>query len=140
MTDSQRPITIRKNETVREAAWKMIDFNVGVLVIVDDEGHYAGTVTDRAMARKVTNPKFSIELDVWAIRTPALSGSPDQTVADLRTRVEIEGTHFFTLICDADNKPTRIISYADALKAENAFLSSGSYDRHTGQRLPEKAR
>ena len=46
-------ITIGCNDTVKDAAAKMIDHNVGCLIVNDDDGSFVGLVTERDVARHV---------------------------------------------------------------------------------------
>ena len=46
-------ITIGQHETIKEAAAKMLNQNVGCLIVNDDEGNFAGLITERDIAHYV---------------------------------------------------------------------------------------
>ncbi|HTG55247.1 MAG TPA: CBS domain-containing protein [Niabella sp.] len=75
-------VSVQKDTKVYEALKVMSDKNIGSLVVLDDEGKYAGILTERDYSRKVIlEGRHSDEITVGEIMSTDLpTVKPDDTV------------------------------------------------------------
>ncbi len=76
--------TINKKESVEEALKKLVDYNIGSLVVVDDKGKMVGIFTERDLLRKVFYKKLDVsQHKVEEFMTPnPVVASPDTRLND----------------------------------------------------------
>lgn len=110
--------TIHPDFTVLDAASKLVDKEVGALVVLDDFGDIAGILTERDILRE--SARSNEHLDTTQIRDimtrKVVLGSPDQTVEEvmfLMTQMCIR--HLPVL---SNGNLAGMISIGDAVKAQ----------------------
>ena len=110
---SEQPITLTSTTPVVEAARRMRGANVGA-VIIEEEGHAAGIVTDRdIVVRAVADGRDPESAPVSEIMSRELTTlSPDD---DLDRAVEVMRKNAVrrVLVVDSKNQPVGILSLGD---------------------------
>jgi diguanylate cyclase (GGDEF)-like protein/putative nucleotidyltransferase with HDIG domain len=83
-----RIITICQDESIKEAAARMLSHNVGCLIVADDQGQFIGVVTERDIAHHVaTNPEGGAEIRVGQIMTDHVISCPPGIATSEATRI-----------------------------------------------------
>jgi signal-transduction protein with cAMP-binding, CBS, and nucleotidyltransferase domain len=117
---SKRPIKIPSSSPITEAAKRMRSENVG-MVIVEEDGHSCGIVTDRDIAvRAVADGRDLDETPVSAICSKVLiTVSPDD---DLDRAIEVmrERAIRRVLVVDSRNDTIGILSLGDLAKERDS--------------------
>src|SRR5437660_31393 len=110
---------LRTHQTVREAARRMRDLNLGFLPICDDSGELAGVLTDRDITVRVVAPNRSSETAVEQVMTDeVVTCSPDD---DVRLAEQLMRTNQKSrLVCvDDGGHVAGIISLTDLVQYED---------------------
>jgi CBS domain-containing protein len=68
---TREPVLVRPDATLREAMGRMLDHNVGAVLVVDDAGQLVGILTERDLLKRVagTHPDYN-DLPVKQFMTP----------------------------------------------------------------------
>lgn len=78
------PICLPANATVTQAAVAMRQGNIGDVIVVDDDGHPIGIVTDRDIVVRALAHGMGCDAPIGELRGPALhTVSPDALLADV---------------------------------------------------------
>ena len=114
----QRLLTVRPDETVREAARKMVERNVAAALVVDAQGRLAGIFTERDMLRRVVADGRDPDRTEVA---KAMTANP-HVVAPDATGLEavrvMQERHVRHLPVAADGRAVGIVSIRDFLGVE----------------------
>ncbi len=71
---SRSPITINKNDSIGKARSLMRKYNIGRLIVIDDEGNPVGMVTEEDILKKVYKPKKKMTVgEVAGEKVPRMS-------------------------------------------------------------------
>lgn len=85
METSRAPVTCSPETTVRNAALRMTDNSVGSIIIVNEENHPVGIITDRDLRKNIATGKYSRSVTVSTFMSqPVVCVSPDVTMADVQ--------------------------------------------------------
>ena len=80
---SKNPITCNFNSSLKEAAIKMSTYKIGCIIVVNDNTHPVGIITNSDIKNKIATGLFPIETPVTSIMTsPVITDKKDLTVAD----------------------------------------------------------
>ncbi len=109
--------TIQAGDSVEHAAGRMRAFDIGCLLVRDDQ-ELVGMITDRDIAVRVTaTGKPARSTAVSEVMSPGLiCCNEDQNVEDVARMMEINQLHRLALI-DRDGHPTGIVSLGDLARA-----------------------
>ncbi|MCC7017283.1 MAG: CBS domain-containing protein [Rhodospirillales bacterium] len=114
----QRLMTVRPEESVREAARKMATRNVAAALVADGDGRLLGIFTERDLLRRVVaeglDPDRTAVTKVMTAKPHAVS--PDSTV--LEAMRAMHEHHVRHLPVSADGRAVGIISIRDFLGVE----------------------
>jgi CBS domain-containing protein len=85
METSRAPVTCSPETTVRNAAMRMTENGVGSIIIVNEENHPIGIITDRDLRKNIATGKYSRNVAVSTfMSTPVICVAPDVTMADVQ--------------------------------------------------------
>jgi CBS domain-containing protein len=114
---SPEVITTRPDQSVREVVALLARHNIGVLVIIDDQGEIAGIVSERDIVRHAADHEELFSLPVSEVMTAnVITGMPgDDIMAVSHTMTERNFRH---LPIVEDGRLVGIISIRDVLKAQ----------------------
>lgn len=80
---TKSPITCNENATLQDAAFKMCEHNIGCIIVVNNENHPVGIVTNSDIKNKIATGKFAISTRVSNIMSaPVITEKRDITVAN----------------------------------------------------------
>jgi CBS domain-containing protein len=114
----QRLLTVRPDETVREAARKMVERNVAAALVVDADGRLAGIFTERDMLRRVVAEGRDPDRTEIA---KAMTAKPHVVTPDatgLEAMRVMQERHVRHLPVAADGRALGIVSIRDFLGVE----------------------
>jgi CBS domain-containing protein len=116
-TKGANVVTIRPDQSVKEAAAALAEHRIGVLIVVDDAGRAAGILSERDIVRGVARADDILTQPVSAVMTRrVLTGSPqDDLMSVLRTMTEQRFRHLPIL---DGGQLAGIISIGDVIKAQ----------------------
>lgn len=116
---SEPALTCRMDETLQDAADRMREAGVGILVVVDDENRTEAVVTDRDICVAAADLRQPLEhIPVHAARSAvALECSPDDSLEDAMTTMQVNGIRR-VVVMDPTRRPIGILSIDD-LAAES---------------------
>lgn len=112
----ENPLNIPPTATVQQARNKMVDADVGGLVVVDEQGHLLGVVTTRdvMLAEDGQTP-------VQVVMTPRerlVVAGPGETMAQAREKLYQNRIEKLPLV-DAENKVAGLITVQDIVKIQD---------------------
>ncbi|SKA30135.1 CBS domain-containing protein [Enhydrobacter aerosaccus] len=109
----QRPLILRGNASVADAARQMRDRSAGSVVVVDDAGRLSGIFTGRdAVARVLAEGRDPTATKLSDVMTPApATMSPDQTAVDALRLMWDGGFRHLPLV--KDGKILGVVSRGD---------------------------
>ena len=116
-TKGPEVITIRPDETLREAIALLSRFNIGGLVVVDDARRLIGIITERDIIRQAAKNE---DLFAWPVHdvmtTDVIVATPDDEVESVaRTMTE---RHFRHLPIMDQGRLIGMVSIGDVVKAQ----------------------
>ncbi|MCH4552781.1 DUF294 nucleotidyltransferase-like domain-containing protein [Aestuariibaculum lutulentum] len=80
---SKNPITCSVNSCLKEAAITMSKHRIGCIIVINDENHPVGIITNSDIKNKIATGRFPIETQVTNIMSsPVITSKKDITVAD----------------------------------------------------------
>jgi len=83
-----RIITVNHDESIRQAAARMLAHNVGCLIVDNDQGQFIGLVTERDIAHHVAmDPECGADICVGQIMTDHVVSCPPGTTTSEATRI-----------------------------------------------------
>lgn len=105
---------LRPNATIREAAQKMRQLNVGFLPVCDTDGVVLGTITDRDICLRVVADDVPVDdaVDAYMTRDELVVCKPSD---DLKHAEQIMGRKHKSriLVCDDQGRLCGVISLSD---------------------------
>jgi len=129
------PVSIAADAPLRAAAERMEDRAVGCLVVLDEDGHTAGLVTDRDLVvRALAESRDVDRLRVADVMSaPAVVASPEENVDVLLGRMWRRGIRRLPLV-DDDGTPIGLVSLDDLVEHLVDEMSDLSQDLRSRQR------
>ena len=110
-------IAVRPHIRVMEVTSQMAMFNIGVVVVVDDQGGIVGVLSERdivwCLGTKDTPIEEAIVGDLMSKKVVTIS--PEASLVDAVIAMNANGIRH--LIVAEDNKPVEVISIRDVLQA-----------------------
>ena len=113
---SQKPIVVRREQNVVEAARILAERNIGALVVVDEAGAIAGVISERDIAYAFGNMgEATASCTVGELMTSSIiTIRPDETVEDA---VYVFKAGLFRHLIVADgSKPVGVVSIRDIVR------------------------
>lgn len=112
------PVTVAPEDTIGEAAQKMVDQGIGSAV-VSDFGQLVGILTERDLLRAVAARTHSSEARVREWMTPdPITGSPDTGAAEAAEIMLERGFRHLPVV--ENGRPIGIVSVRDVLRWSTA--------------------
>ena len=112
----EAPLTISPEVSLEQARLRMAEFEVGGLMVVDDENHLLGMVTSRDV---LMAPGGDVPLSqVMTPRERLVVASRDDTLEDARRKLYEHRVEKLPLV-DADGQLTGLITAQDIVKIQN---------------------
>lgn len=110
-------ITIQPDQTIRTAVKMLVQHNIGALIVVDDQGHLVGILSERDVIRWSSQTDGVLTMSVAEVMTrKVVTGMPqDDLMSVANTMTERRFRHL--PIVDGDNL-VGIISIGDVIKAQ----------------------
>lgn len=111
-------LTVKKDDSVREAAKIMYNNRIGSVVVVDDDGKIAGILTERDLIYLIALGKREIftEYPVWQIMTEnPITGKPDDSIIDALNKMKEAKIRHLPVV-DEDGRPIGMVSIRDILE------------------------
>jgi len=118
MIMSTPPITVRKEDSVKEAARIMYNNRIGSVIVVDEEGRVVGILTERDLIYLIALGKKELfsEYPVWQIMTEnPITGRPDETVLEALSKMKEAKIRHLPVV-DDENRPLGMVSVRDILE------------------------
>jgi CBS domain-containing protein len=131
---------IPEDATIREAAERMADLDVGFLPVGDSESGLSGVITDRditirAVARGL-DPEVTRVLDVMTNDAEFCCEDDD---AEDAARLMQEKKIRRVLVCDRKKRPVGVVSLGDlAVHTDEMELSAEALERISEPAMPER--
>ena len=114
---SSRVVTIRPDQTVREALERFAECNIGALVVVDDAQRAVGMITERGILRAALTNERALSATVGAVMTrDVVIGHPsDDLMSVAHTMTEKRIRHLPVM---DQGKLVGIVSLGDLVRAQ----------------------
>jgi CBS domain-containing protein len=97
-------VTCSSDTSIREAAVKMKENNVGSIIISDEALHPKGIFTDRDLRNKVVTGDVSIDEPISKImNSPVITGDPNVTITDIQIAMIRNNIHHLCITEDGSN-------------------------------------
>ena len=111
----KQPVTVSLSATAREAVARMVENQIGCLLVVDN-GELSGIVTERDVLNKISGDLNTLDQPVsdFMTRTPETITVEDSIAYALHA-MDLGGYRHMPIV-DADGKPTGVISIRDILR------------------------
>ncbi|QDU51418.1 CBS domain-containing protein [Gimesia panareensis] len=108
---------VDENESVQVAAERMNSRNVGTLIVLDEESHPIGMITDRDLALRVVGKgRDAIETTVAAVMTRfPFNVNEETSIEDALTKMRSGGFRRLPVV-DQDGKLTGVLTLDDILE------------------------
>jgi CBS domain-containing protein len=110
------PVTVTHSATVAEGIRRMLDGNVGALLVVDDAGKLVGIFSERDLLTKVAgihSDKTSVTVGTIMTRNPA-TVNPEHTLAFVLHQMDVGGYRHVPVL--QDGRPAGVVSVRDMLR------------------------
>jgi CBS domain-containing protein len=102
---SKSPVTCTIDTNIQDAAQKMSDFNVGSIIVVNEDFFPIGIITDKDFRKKVATGQVALSDKVSEIMSaPVITALPRVTVADVQIRMVKHKIHHICLTEDGTNQ------------------------------------
>ncbi len=115
---TEKPVTCNANTTLQQAANKMCKYNISCIVVINEEKHPIGIITNGDIKNKIATGKFPISTSVTNIMTPAVvTDSPSITVANAQLLMIQHGISHICITKDGtqNSKLVGILTHHDVL-------------------------
>jgi CBS domain-containing protein len=120
---SRKLIGVRPDDTVKRAGEVMTEFDIGSLVVVDDEGFVVGFLTKGDLIRRVVVPGLPNTTPVKDVMTKELvtvsAETPLREVLDIMSKKGIKH-----ILIEEEGKITGVFSITDLLEASRRKLET----------------
>ncbi|WP_203568624.1 DUF294 nucleotidyltransferase-like domain-containing protein [Aestuariimicrobium ganziense] len=113
------PVTASSEVSIQQAAATMSEHRVSALLLVDDDGHLEGIVTDRDLRSKVVAAGADTSAPVRTIMTADPVTTTPHTRA-FEVLLEMTGRNFHHLPVVADGRPIGLVSSGDVMRLERS--------------------
>ena len=114
------PVTIKKGATVNDALGLMVEYKIGGIPVVDNDGHLVGIVTNRDLRfQRDMNVKIDDVMTKENIITTTRSTNLE-AAADILQQYKIEKLP----VVDDNNKLVGLLTYKDITKAKDKPMAS----------------
>lgn len=116
--DFKEPITCSMNSTIKEAACRMTEKDVGSIIVVNENKYPQGILTDTDLRRKVATGAHQLETPVSQVMSaPVLTIPPGLTVADVQIQMIEHRVHHLCVTADgtSDSVVVGMVSEHDLL-------------------------
>ena len=119
-------VTVRPDQSLRDAAELLARYDIGVLIVVDERGKLLGIISERDIVREAARTETVLAQPVRRVMTEKLiTASPQDDVEPcLRTMI---GMHFRHVPIVDQQELVGVISIGDVLKAQ-LNMSRGEVD------------
>jgi CBS domain-containing protein len=110
------PVTVRPTATVAEGIRRMLDGNVGALLVVDDDGKLVGIFSERDLLTKVAgihSDYTAVTVGAIMTRNPA-TVLPEHTLAFVLHQMDVGGYRHVPVL--RDGRPAGVVSVRDMLR------------------------
>ena len=116
-TKSSDVITVRPDQSLREAVDLLAEHNIGALIVVDEPGRPIGIISERDIIREAARTEMALGLSVSRVMTKDLiTASPED---DLETVLQtMTAKHFRHLPIVDGERLIGVISIGDVVKAQ----------------------
>lgn len=118
MIMSSPVLTVKKEDSVREAAKIMYNNRIGSVVVVDDDGKIAGILTERDLIYLIALGKKELftEYPVWQIMTEnPITGKPNESITEALLKMKEAKIRHLPVV-DEENRPIGMVSIRDILE------------------------
>jgi CBS domain-containing protein len=118
ISPKKTPVVCTAETSIKEAAQIMHQENVGSIIIVNEQQHPIGIITDRDLRNKVVAATLNLDTKVEAIMSsPVITAPPDCTVADVQMMMMRHRIHHLCITSSGkpDSQIQGIISEHDLL-------------------------
>ncbi len=111
-----RLISAQPQTTISEAAQKMAKFNIGIVVVIDDDNNVAGVLSERDIVKGLGDTETAIEEAVVGdlMTESVITVSPTDSLVDAVLIMNTHGIRHL-LVVQAD-KPVGVLSIRDVLR------------------------
>lgn len=119
-------LTVKKDDSVRDAARIMYNNRIGSVVVVDEEGKVVGILTERDLIYLIALGKREIftEYPVWQIMTEnPITGRPDENIIEALGKMKDAKIRHLPVV-DENNKPIGMVSIRDILEIITSLAQS----------------
>lgn len=114
--DSKFLVTAKPSETVADAARKMREYNVGSVLIVDEQGKLLGIFTERDLVKVVaSNKPLSTKLEEVMTKGDLVTASPDDPLPLIAHKMVEHNVRHIPVV-DDQGRVVGIISIRKLLK------------------------
>lgn len=123
VSPKRAPVTCQVDTAIRDAALRMSEQQVSSIVMVNQEGHPMGILTDKDLRRRVATGEVAIDQPVSAIMSAPVRTAPKEiTAAGLQIAMVKNRIHHLVLTEDgtADSTVTGILTEHDLLVAQGS--------------------
>ena len=112
-----RPVTALSHLPVMDVTRQMAKFNIGVVVVVDDQMDIVGVLSERDILWCLGTGDIPIEEAIVGdlMTSPVVTISPEDSLVDAVLTMNAHGTRH--LIIAENNKPVGVLSIRDLLQA-----------------------
>lgn len=115
----REPLTTRADSSIRDAAALMREHRVSSLLVVDEEGHLAGIVTDRDLRNRVVAEALDVAAPVGTIMTrDPISLPPDALALEAMLEMMTRGIHHLPLVLDG--RTVGVVTSTDIIRLEQS--------------------
>jgi len=125
-----RLVTARPDNSIREAARRMAQYRVGLIVVMDDDDRFVGVLSERDIVTGLGDPDRSIEdIVVGDMMTESVvTISPDASLVDAALVMNTHGIRH--LVAVEGDSPVGVLSIRDVLRifARQVLNSDGETD------------
>ena len=138
-------ITVQPEDPVMDITRQMAKFNIGIVVVVDDQGSTIGVLSERdilwCLGTMDTHIEDAVVGDLMSKRVVTIS--PDNSLVDAIIAMNANGIRH--LIVSKDSKPVEVISIRDVLQAfaqeqlEASGTDNGQFARQFAEALAAAA-
>lgn len=138
---SKEPVTCLAHNTIQEAAQIMSYHSVGSIIVVNEEKHPVGIITDRDLRNRVATGEVSLHAPIADLmNSPVITIPPTITVADVQIEMVKRQIHHLCITVDGtDQTPVvGVISEHDLLVIQGnnpAILVREIYNSHSTKEI-----